>query len=95
MVSEPGSNPTKLFAYIKDIKCDSSGVAPLKKDGISYSEPTDRVEILNEHFISAITKEDNTSMSAMGTSTANTVPPHNIQVNGVKKLAWTRFHQNS
>ena len=65
MVSEPGSNNKKLFVCIKDMKCDSSGVAPLKKDGINHSEPTDQVEILNEQFVSvneqfvsAFTKED-------------------------------------
>ena len=31
MVSEPGSNFKKIFAYITDMKCDSPGVAPLKK----------------------------------------------------------------
>lgn len=29
------------------MKGDSSGVAPLEKDGINYSEPTDQIEILN------------------------------------------------
>ena len=50
MVSEPGSNNKKPFAYIKDMKCNSSDLAPLKKDGISYSEPTDQVKILNKQF---------------------------------------------
>ena len=86
MVSEPGSNNKKLFAYIKDMKCDSSGVAPLKKDGINYSETTDQVEILNEEFVTAFTKEDCTSIPTMGNSAENSVPPLNIQVNGVKKL---------
>ena len=58
MVCDPGSNNKKLFAYIKDIKCDSSGVAPMKKYDINYSEPTDQVEILNAQFVSAFTKED-------------------------------------
>ena len=58
----------------------------LKKDGISYSEPTDQDEILNEQFISAFTKKDNFSVPTMGTSTASTVPPLSIQVNKVKKL---------
>ena len=52
----------KLFAYIKDMKC----VTPLKKDGINYSEPIDQVEILNEQFVSAFTKEDCTSIPTMG-----------------------------
>ena len=56
MVSEPGSNNKKLFAYLKDMKCDSSGVAPLKKDSINYLKPTVQVEILNEQFVSAFTK---------------------------------------
>ena len=30
MVSEPGSNNKKLFAYIKDMKCDSSGILTLR-----------------------------------------------------------------
>ena len=86
MVSEPGSNNKKLFVYINDMKFDSSGVTPLKKDGISYSEPTDQVEILNEQFVSAFTKEDCTSIPTMGNNTVNSAPPPNIQVNGVKKL---------
>ena len=68
-------------------------VAPLKKDGISYSELTDQVEILNEQFVSAFTKKDETSMltSTANTvpplnSSANTVPPLNNQVNGVMRL---------
>ena len=82
MVSEPGSNNKKLFAYTNGMKCDRSGVAPLKKDDINYSEPTEQVEILNEQFVSAFTKEDCTLIPTM----VKSVPPLNIQVNGVKKL---------
>ena len=38
MVSEPGSKNKKLFSYVKDMKCDSSGVTTLKRDGTNYSE---------------------------------------------------------
>ena len=69
------------------MKCDSSGV---KNDGINYLEPIDQVEILNEQFVSASTKEDNTSVPTMGTSTANTVPP--LKVNGVKNCFLVRIH---
>ena len=95
MVSKPGSYNKKLFAKFKDIKCESSCVAPLKKDGISYSEPMDQVEIMNEQFVSAFSKEDKTSMPTMGTSTANAAPPVNIQVNGAKKLPlWSESSQS-
>ena len=86
MVCELGSNNKKLFAYIKGLKCDSSGLAPQKKDDINYLEPTDQVEILNEQFVSAFTKEDCTSIPTMGKSTVTSAPPLNIEVNGVKKL---------
>ena len=46
------------------MKCDSSDVALLKKDDINYLDPIDQVEILNEQFVSAFTKEDNTCMSS-------------------------------
>ena len=46
----------------EDMKCDSSGIAPLKKDGINYSEPTDQAEILDEQFVNSFTKEDCTSI---------------------------------
>ena len=75
MVSVPGSNNKNVFVYTKDMQCDSSGVVPPKKDGINYSEPTGEVEILNEQFVSAFTKEDHTSVPTMGTSTGNTMPP--------------------
>ena len=86
MVNEPDYTNKKLFVYIKDMKCDSSGVAPLKKDDINYSEQTDQVEILNEQFVSAFTEED-ISVPAMGTSSADTAPPLNIQVNGGKTVS--------
>ena len=54
------------------MKCDSSGVAPLKKDGISYSEPTDKVEIINEYplspFVIAFTEEDDILVLPWGTA---------------------------
>ena len=77
---------------------DNSGVALLKKDDTNYSEPTDQVEVLNEQFVSAVTKEDNISMPIMGTSTAdNCATPQAliIQVNGVKKLPfWSESTQS-
>ena len=44
-------------------------------------------QILNGQFVSAFTKDDMISPPTVGTSTSNTAPPLNIQVNGVKKTA--------
>ena len=68
------------------MKCDSSGVATLKKDGVSYSEASDKTEILNDQFLSAFTKEDCSKMPSMGNSLPTEAPPLTLQVNGVQKL---------
>ena len=75
MVGEPGTNSKKLYTYIKSKKCDGSGVSPLKKDGVTYSDPADQAEMLNSQFAEAFTKEDCNFMPQMGPSLSNTAPP--------------------
>ena len=86
MVSEPGSKNKKLYSYIKGMKCDSSGVATLKKDGTNYSEASDKAEILNDQFASVFTREDCSNIPSMGNSLKSEAPPLVIQENGVKKI---------
>ena len=83
MVSEPGSKNKKLYSYVKGMKCDSSGVATLKRDGTNYSEASDKAEILNNQFASAFTREDCSTMPPMGKSLDTEAPPLTIQNNGV------------
>ena len=42
MISELGSKNKKLYSYVNGMKCDSSGVATLKKGGINCSEVSDK-----------------------------------------------------
>jgi hypothetical protein len=86
MVSEPGTNNKKLYSYVKSMKSDSSGVAPLKKDGISHSDPCAKAEILNAQFSSVFTEEDVESLPNMGPNLQETAPPLQIHEKGVKKL---------
>ena len=44
------------------------------------------MKILNEQFVSAFTKEDNTSVPTIGTGISIIAPPLNVQVTGVKRL---------
>ncbi|KAH3876963.1 hypothetical protein DPMN_000816 [Dreissena polymorpha] len=66
MVSKPGTNNKKLYSYVKCMKSDSSGAAPLKKDGTSHSDPSAKAEILNSQFSSVFTEEDVTNLPSMG-----------------------------
>ena len=86
MVSAPGSKNKKLYSYVKGMKCDSSGVATLKRDGTNYLEASDKAEILNNQFASAFTREDCSTMPSMGKSLDTEAPPLTIQNNGVKKI---------
>ena len=49
------SSCKKLYSFVKDKKCDSSGLAPLKKDVTTHNDATTKSEILNSQFLSAFT----------------------------------------
>ena len=62
------SNWKKLFSFIKDKKCDSSCVAPLKKDGTTHNDAPTKWEILNSQFLSTFTTEDTRSFPELRAS---------------------------
>ena len=76
MVSEDkGTCSKKLYSFIKSKKCDGSGVAPLKKDGKTYADASEKAELLNEQLSSVFTKENTSTIPNLGTSnTPNTLP---------------------
>ena len=61
VISKPSSKNKKLF-YVKGMKCDSLGVATLKREGTNYSEASEKADIMNIQFASAITREYCTKM---------------------------------
>ncbi|XP_052269835.1 uncharacterized protein LOC127871151 [Dreissena polymorpha] len=87
MVCEEGTKNKKLYSYIKSIKSDSSGVATLKKVGVSYSDAIAKAELLNSQFSSVFTLEDTAHMPSMGPALPGTASPLKIHTQGVKKLA--------
>ena len=58
--------PRKLFSYFKSIRKENSGISPLKKDGILYTDTVEKTNILNQQFQSVITHD----------------PPHDIPDKG-------------
>ena len=85
MVSDE-SNSKKLYSFVNDKKCDSSGMAPLKKDGISHSDASTKSEILNGQFSLAFTIEDTSFFPDLGTSDYPDAPEIRVHANGVRKL---------
>ena len=81
-----GGNKKKLYSFVKNKKCDSSGVASLKKDRLTVGDARGKTEVLNSQFSSVFTNEDDAPLPDLGTSSTPDAP--NIQVgrNGVMKL---------
>ena len=80
------SNCKKLYSFVKDKKCDTSGMAPLKKDGTTHNDATTKSEILNYQFLSAFTAEDTRSFPDLGASHYPDAPEITVHPNGVRKL---------
>ena len=76
----------KLYSLVKDKKCDSLGVASLKKDDATHNDATTKSEILNGQFLSAFTTEDTRSFPDLGASHYPDAPEITVHPNGVRKL---------
>ena len=51
----------RFWSYIKSLRKDSSGIAPLKDNGRLFNSPTDKANILNHQYHSVFTWEDPSS----------------------------------
>jgi hypothetical protein len=77
--------PKKLFSYIKSIRTDNSGVAPLQRDGILVTDTVEKADILNNQFQSAFTNETDTDIPDKGHSPHSKMQQINISA-GVSQL---------
>ena len=48
----------RFWSYIKALRKDNSGVAPLKENGKMHADPLDKSNILNRQYESTFTRED-------------------------------------
>ena len=81
-----GGNKKKLYPFVKSKKCNSFGVASLKKDGHTVGNARGKTEALESQFSSVFTKEGDSPLPDLAASSTPDAP--NIQVgrNGVMKL---------
>ena len=48
----------KFWKHIKSVKKDRTGTAPLKENGLLYSDPKSKADILNRQYQSVFSRED-------------------------------------
>lgn len=86
MLGEEGHSNKKLYSYIKSKRCDSSGVSPLRNEGLLHSSPKEKAEILNQQFSSVFHTESLSNLPDLGQSTYPVVNNIKVTEKGVLKL---------
>ena len=76
----------KFFGFIKSLKKDASGVAPLKRDGVLVSDSKGKANILNQQYASVFTEEDTETVPDLGPSPHQKMPHPTVTQKGVQKL---------
>jgi hypothetical protein len=80
------NNPKRFWSFIKSTRAESTGVAPLRKEGILCSNSNAKANILNDQLTSVFSHELPGEVPTKGGSPHSTVPDINITASGVLKL---------
>ena len=76
----------RFWSYIKSLRKDNSGVAPLKENGKMHADPLDKSNILNRQYESTFTQEDETNIPQPEGCPYPPMPDIEIGRDGVLKL---------
>ncbi|KAL8616823.1 hypothetical protein ACOMHN_017860 [Nucella lapillus] len=76
-------NRANLWKLIKNRRNDSTGVSPLKQNGLTFSKNKTKADILNEQFCSVFTKEDTVNIPQLDPGPHPTMPDVAISEQGV------------
>ncbi|KAK3096098.1 hypothetical protein FSP39_023212 [Pinctada imbricata] len=87
IIMDENQKPKRLWSFIKSKRTDASGVAPLKRDGVVYSDAATKADILNKQFTSVFSIEDpSVNMPEMEQSPHPEVDNITIHEAGICKL---------
>ena len=73
----------RFWAYIKSLRKDSSGIAPLKDNGTLHADAKDKADILNRQYESTWTREDTTSIPTPDGTPFPSMPEIKVTCEGV------------
>ena len=85
--SQPCSNK-KFYSFVKHNKTEQCGVASLKQQGLTYSDPVDKANILNRQFESVFSKPQPLSLKQLAKQATASIytPKMQIYINSGLKI---------
>ena len=78
-----GQVSKKLWSFIKVQRNDHCGAAALRDNGVVYSDPLSKAELINRAFSTVFTNEDTSTMPALSDTPHPEMPPIHIDINGI------------
>ena len=89
------NNKKSLWHYLKTKRQGNCGISTLKnpQDGHTVTDPLEKANILNQHFKSVFTTDDNTTIHDKGPSLFPSLPQFQITEQGVYNIL-IATHQN-
>ena len=93
IISEPAEEYTSerpktnksFWTFIKSLKRDSTGVSPLKDNGILFADPGKKASILNSQYSSVFTKDDGEDLHTLP-KPKRQLPNIDVTTEGITKL---------
>ena len=84
--TETSQKQKKLWNYISSTKKDSSGVAPLRSEGVLVDDTKQKAEILNKQYHSVFTPENDNEQIPQLQDNYTSMQEIHITINGTQKL---------
>ena len=79
ILTNDSKNPKRYWNFIKSKKKDNTGMAPLKKDGLTFCDRQNQANIMVNQFRSVYTTEDTADLPDLGQSNTQSAPPINVE----------------
>ena len=76
----------RFWSYIKSLRKDTNGIAPLKDAGILHADAKDKADILNRQYQSVFTNEDTSDIPTPDCEPYSSMPEITVSIEGVQKL---------
>ena len=92
-IMDENHKPKRLWSFIKSKRTDSCVIAPLKRDGIAYSDARMKANILNNQFTSVFISRDHSQpLPDLGPSPHPAVSDITITQEGVQIFYVSSIH---